>query len=426
MKLRTLLMLILVLLLATSTLFAGGKQEAAPEKIVLNYATWMTKGEDKPWIDAFMAENPDIEVKMEMLEGGKYQELLGTRILSGDIPDVMMIMSPQVQDYSREGYLADISGTYAAELLKTSPMATEFSTRDGKLYAFLVSGGFMGHVWYNKKLFNDLGIDVPQTMDEFWLACEKLKNAGKDAMLLGGADTWTYKMLRFASWTHFVSAAVKANGIGDIRESIYRGADVAAVYRENVEFGKKLVDNGYLVKASLTTTWPQSSQIFVDGNVGMFPQGPWVASLPEVVAADPAKFELGIFALPVEAADGKRYVLANMDRFMAVSAKSKYPEAAMKLFNFITSQEQMTTYLEGQGLTTLVDLSYKLPQEIVAYKEMVTAPNYTSVPLIFAAPADWENQESMSLKNIQSGATVDKVLADLAFYYKDNKDSIKF
>ncbi len=424
---KSLIPVVLALIFASVPgLFAGGQKEMPAGKTVLNYTTWMTKGEDKPWIDAFMAANPNIEVKMDMLEGGKYTELMRTRILSGDIPDVMAIMLNQVQDYSREGYLADITGTPAADLQKSSPMAAGFCTRDGKTYAFSVSGGYMGHVWYNKKLFASLGLSVPKTMDEFWNVCEALKKAGKDPMLLGGADTWTYKMLGFAAWTYFVDPAMKATGFGDIWEAAYNGADIAKVYTEYAQFGKKLVDNGYLVKASLTTTWPQSSQIFVDGNVGMFPQGPWVASLPEVKTADPARFELGVFALPVESPEGKRYVVANMDRFLGVSAKSKNLDAAMKLFNFMTSKEQMAAYLEPQGLTTLVALDYKLPETIIQFKKMVTASNYTAVPLIFPAPADWENQESMLLKNIQSGATVNQAISELANFYKDGKGAIKF
>lgn len=419
-------MLLAIFILAVSMLMAGGQKESTEKTIKISYATWMTKGEDKFWIDEFNAQNPGIEVKMEMLEGGKYPELMQTRILSNDIPDVMMLMPVQVQDYSREGYLADITGSPVAELQKRSPMAADFSSKDGKVYSVNIVGGFMGHVWYNKKLFADLGLSVPRTMDEFWKACEVLKIAGKDPMLLGGADTWTYKMLRFATWTSFAGPAIEATGFGDIGEAMYNDADVADIYTGHAEFVKKLVDNDYLVRASLTTTYPQSSQLFVDGNVGMFPQGPWVASLPEVVSADPDKFELGVFAIPMESAQGQRFVLADMDRFLSVSAKSKYPEAAMRLFNFMTSKQNLEGYLEFQGLTTLLDLEYELDQTIIDFKNLVTADNYTAVPYIFPVPAAWEDQESMMPKNIQSGASVKQAVSEVKNYYIDAKETIKF
>jgi len=419
-------LIIVCMLASTAVLFAAGQEEGSKGPVELTYTTWMTKGEDKPWIDAFNAANDDVIVKMDMLEGGKYPELIRTRVLANDMPDVMMLMGNQIQEFSREGYLADITDTSAAKLQSSTPMAADYNSRDGKVYGLNITGGFMGHVWYNKKLFSDLGLSVPETMDEFWAVCEALKAADKDPMLLGGADTWTYKMLRFASWTTFADPAMKATGFGDIGEALYNGADVAEVYRGHAEFIDEMVKKGYLIQASLTTTWPQSSQIFVDGNVGMFPQGPWMATLPEVVAADPDKFEMGVFAMPIENEEGKRYVIATMDRFMGVSSKSDNLDASMDFFNFVTSDESLIGYLEPQGLTTLLDLDYELPQTIIDFKKMVTGEKYTAVPYVFPTPAAWENQESQMPKNIQSGATVEQALTEIKNYYLDGKETIKF
>jgi len=423
---RKIIILVCILLVTFAPLFGGGRPQASSDKIVLNYVTWMTQGEDKPWIDAFMAENPDIEVRMEMLEGGRYEELMRTRILSGDIPDVMLIMSTQVQDYSREGYLADLSGTPGAQRMANSSAALNFATRDGKLQAYSVSAALVGYFWYNKVLFRELGLQAPRTMDEFWMVNEALKRAGKDPILLGGADTWTYNQLQLASWTHLASAALSGSGLSDVNEALYNGATVDSIYRANFEFVKRLVDNEYLVRASLTTTWPQSAQIFVDGNVGMFPQGPWVANLPEVRSADPSKFELGVFALPLEDQNGRRYVRADFQRWLAVSSRTRHSEAAMRLFNFITREDQMVGYLERLGLTTLLGFNYNLPPQIIEFRNFVSGPNYTQVSATFPQPPGWIGEVPTAMKNIQAGATVNRALSDLQAFYNDNRDQIRF
>lgn len=425
---KTLCVLVLLIIITTSVLANGQSERKKNDKITLTYTTWMTKGEDKYWIDAFMEENPDIEVKMDMLEGAKYKELMRTRILSNDIPDVMLIMGDQVKDYGREGYLADLSGTFAAELQKKTPMANDFSTIDEKIVSINVNGGYMGYVWYNKKLFKDLGLNVPKTMDEFWSILDKLKQAGKDPILLGGADTWTYKMLRFAAWTQLAEPAITYTGLNDIYEALYKGATITDVFMKHGEFIEKLVLNNYLVQASMTTTWPQSSQLFADGNVGIFPQGPWVTSLPEIKNADPEKFELGVFALPIETQEGNRYALATMNRFVSVSSESEHPEAAMKLYEFITRKENMEGYLESQSLTTLLDLEYELPEQIIKFKNIVTGEKYTSVPANFPAPAGWHDggQVDQFSKNIQAGAEVKEALKELEHFYNDGKETIKF
>ena len=98
----------------------------------------------------------------------------------------------------------------------------------------------------------------------------------------------------------------------------------------------------------------------------------------------------------------------------------------MDFFNFVTSIESLSGYLEVQGLTTLLDLDYTLPQPLIDFKKMVTGENYTSVPYVFPTPAAWEGQESQLGKNIQSGATVQQALTELKNYYLDGKETIKF
>jgi raffinose/stachyose/melibiose transport system substrate-binding protein len=262
-------------------------------------------------------------------------------------------------------------------------------------------------------------------MDEYWIVLEALKQAGVDPMLIGGSDTWPYRFFGHTNWSSIAGAAVATTGLEDVYEANYRGS-ISDIWSGHAQFVDRMVRQGYLVQASLTTSWPQSSQIFADGRVGMFPQGAWMTGLPEIVGADPNKFELGVFAMPNVAPDGKRYVLASMDRFVAVSSQSNHPEEAMLLYNFITRKENLEGYLEVQGLTTLLDLEYVLPAQLIEYKNIVTGPGYVTVPNIFPTPGGWVGQEAQLAKNIQAGASVNDALAELQRFYDDGKATIKF
>src|SRR3712207_4656575 len=66
------------------------KTEEAP--VTLKYVSWMSKGEDKPILDEFMKKYPNIKVEDTVLDGQKYDQLLKTKFLAGDGPDVYLFM----------------------------------------------------------------------------------------------------------------------------------------------------------------------------------------------------------------------------------------------------------------------------------------------------------------------------------------------
>ena len=422
---KKLVLTMMICFLAASMLMAAGQQGGEEKQVELSYTTWMTKGEDKPWMDAYMAANPNIVIKDEMLEGSKYPELMKTRVLSGDVPDVMMIMQDQVLDYGREGYLADLSDTAAVKNLQSQvPSLMNFTEKDGKIVALNITGGRMGHQWYNKKLFDDLGLEIPETIAEFEAVCEALLAAGKDPILYGGSDTWPYKLAERWGISDQVKVGHDTTGKYDINEALYNGAKPSDVYRYTFELFEKWVKAGYIVKASNTTSWPESSQLFADGNVGIFPQGPWVAGLPEVQAADPEKFELGVFLIPAPEYQGKVWLFQTMDRFLAVSASSENPEAAMDLFNAITADDSLIEYFEGQSLSTLLPLQYELPQISLDWVVLSTASNMDSPPNAFPAAPGFN--VPAALKNVAAGQSAEDALAELDALYADNKEQIKF
>jgi hypothetical protein len=120
-----------------SVTFAGAQ--------TLKYTSWMAAGEDKPVLSAFMAANPGIKVEDEILEGSRYQSLLKTRVLGGDIPDVMLIMPDQIQEFAKLGLLADVSSEPSIALQKKAPSIDASLSLAGKTYGFSVNGGVAEH-----------------------------------------------------------------------------------------------------------------------------------------------------------------------------------------------------------------------------------------------------------------------------------------
>lgn len=389
------------------------------KEVTLKYITWMTKGEDKPMMEAFMKANPKIKVVDEALDGIQYDKLLKTRILSGDVPDVFLIQWPQYSKYVKEGYLMDITNEPGMELQKKSPAVDSLYDVGGKKYGFMISAnGGPIPVYYNKKYFAKLNLTPPKTMDEFFKVCDAIKADGKDPLVFGNKDRWPLEFFfrhrgysgmleKYPDWGYAMHK-------GDIKPSEY--------FKKELELTELLVKKGYIGKASLTLTWPQSVPYFVDGKAGMLPQGPWVPSLPEIKNADPAKFELGCFTSPMEAIDGKKYTTGEADRTIVVSASTKNPNEAKKLFNFFVAPENLKTYLETNTITTFINFDYKVDPVLQEHVKGLSSSDYKIILKQKAniTPA-FADATMNSYQNIEAGSTAEKELKKLDVEFEKTK-----
>jgi raffinose/stachyose/melibiose transport system substrate-binding protein len=394
----------------------------------LKYASWMAGGEDKPVLAAFMKANPGILVEDEILEGSKYQLLLKTRILGGDIPDVMLIMPDQVQEFIRLGIIADVSGEPAVALQKKSPSINAAFSRNGKTYAFTVNGGTAEHpIWYNKVIFRKLGIAEPRTPEEFLTACEKIKASGVDAIAFGAKDSWPNRWASYWNLTSQVGVAIEKAKTKDVFEAMSKGVKPSELYAQSFKFIEQAVAKGYISKASLSMTWPESAQFFVDGKAAMLPQGPWVPGLDNVKGAEPSSFELGVFLFPAKPYKGTTYVRAAADRILVLSAKTRNAPAARKLFNYFASEANLKAYLSGQTLTSLLPIALDLPPILNKYVADTQAKGVETGfhDIASFAPPGFEGKLCETIGYVFAGQGADKALADFDAWYADHKKEIK-
>jgi ABC-type glycerol-3-phosphate transport system substrate-binding protein len=197
---RKIVMLLCVLLLITGVLFAGGKQEAAPEPVIeaedstpaepgpeeggtyvpdkkvtlrfwhsySGYSERLFKG----FVEEFEKENPKIEIKLEY--GGNLwtmRDKLLTAIAGGAAPDLAEIDSYWTPIFAEGGALVNMEpymarpGYNKDDLQMPSLISTQY---DGKSYSipFNLSNIVL---YYNKKYFEEAGLDPeapPTTWDE--------------------------------------------------------------------------------------------------------------------------------------------------------------------------------------------------------------------------------------------------------------------
>ena len=130
-------------------------------------------------IALFNKKYPNITIEHNPVED--INQALKLAFDSGSPPDVVYVDDNQQNMLERNNYLMDL--TEIAKLMKwedkTKPGAVEYQNRRHPgIIRSVPHVSAPRVVWYNKKIFNELGLSEPVTLDEFNEVLAKIKSAG--------------------------------------------------------------------------------------------------------------------------------------------------------------------------------------------------------------------------------------------------------
>jgi ABC-type glycerol-3-phosphate transport system substrate-binding protein len=92
----------------------------------ISYAIWGDTTElanQQKIVDAFMAKNPSIKVKVTVADWDTYWDKLQTSLAGGNAPDVFVMDGPLFPDYQTRDQLLDLSPLIARDGFDTSQLA---------------------------------------------------------------------------------------------------------------------------------------------------------------------------------------------------------------------------------------------------------------------------------------------------------------
>lgn len=150
------------------------------------------------------------------------------------------------------------------------PESVEYNTtEDGKMYSAPNTTGAYAGMYYNKELFAQAGIDqFPETLEEFWAACDKLKEAGITPISLHTTETGWCPMI-FAT-----SRLALTEGGKEFSHQMYPTNFDTPEIRECFEIVKRLFE--YSTADAVGGNYALAANNFASGNTAMIPNGPWM------------------------------------------------------------------------------------------------------------------------------------------------------
>lgn len=334
---------------------AASASNSSAEQVTLKFLYIWPEFEDKmnETIKNFEAANPNIKIKPEIVPWDKVIEVLQTKVASKQEPDISFgwthWMAPFVNEVDAalplDEYL-NKDEAWKNSFVRNDLLATSIVSPEKPYVSNIPFKLSFQVVIYNKKIFEDSQLQIPQTLEQFESIMSTLasKNiiplaaSGKDGNLDILKDT-------FAGMNFFRNGTATGDWLKG--EESYTSPE----YLTAMELTKKWFNEGYFGKDSFAVGGDEVSNLLLSKKAAMV-----LGNNNQISALQPQiDDELGAFLFP--APEGmKAQVPLTADGFFVLKA-SKHPEESVTFLKYLTSQENQKLWAEStQSMPVLKDL----------------------------------------------------------------------
>lgn len=294
----------------------------------------------EPLINDFNEENPDIEVKMSTKTVDGHKEGLKVAASSDTLPDIWFNWGGSLGSFFPEnGLTLDLteyaeSGNWNEKYLESGIELTKF---EGQITGVPTKLAALG-LFYRKDIFENLGIEVPTTFDEFELVLETLKSNDITPISLGGKFGWQTMRFTEAILEHFAGPDLKDRMI-----ALEESWDHPAVI-QTYEKLKEWEDKGYFPTGFITADPNETKMALYSGDAAMVLEGPWFDT--NVIADEFDIEKIGVFSFPT---DQNPLRVSSFVEMLQIKkdAPKEVQDAAVKFAEYATSKEAIEKYPEN-------------------------------------------------------------------------------
>lgn len=272
-----------------------------------------------------------------------------TRVLAGDVPDVVNIypQSIELQEWAKAGVFEDLSNKDYLKRVKNG-YAEKYAVNE-KVYNVPFTANAYG-IYYNKDKFEELGLKVPETWDEFEQLVKDIVAKGQTPFGIAGADAWTlngYNQLAFATAT---GGGKEANQY--LRYSQPNAIKLSdPIMKDDIKVMDILRINGSKQKNWEGAGYTDVIGAFARGDVLMTPNGSWAIT---AINEQKPNFKIGTFMIPGKE-KGQSLTVGAGDLAWSISATTKHPKEANAFVEYMTRPEVMQKYYDVDGSPTAIE-----------------------------------------------------------------------
>lgn len=359
---------------------------------------------------AFNAKFPEIKLSIDTI-GSTYDETLKIKMSSNDLPDVFSSFVNNPMPKQRTELLLPLEDLKSYGDIE--PAMTEFfKGDDGKVYGIPYGKSINGVVIYNKKIFKDLGLAIPTTLDELIAAGKKIVAAPGNiaGLAMCAKDQWTMcqfddDMPRYLSGDPAVFNKLDVNSDAPFT--------IDGPWGKDFKLLAQLRDSGIVNKSPASYGWETMKTDFKAGKIGMFFMSGWFvnqAVTDDISAAGKAGDSVGIFPMPFDNS-GKLYAAYGPLPAWSIAKNSKNIDAAKALVEYLISDYSDILCMKQGAFSTNKNVTIKYTwADSLQAEQMVEAPKAADITNIWqAGNVDFSGKAS----GVMAGGTPEKAIEEM-------------
>ncbi|MDX6323274.1 MAG: raffinose/stachyose/melibiose transport system substrate-binding protein [Propionibacteriaceae bacterium] len=283
-------------------------------------------------VKRFNAANPDASIKYTEFQNDAYKTKIKTAIGAGQGPTIIWGWGGGgLKEYVKNDQVEDLTSFFqenAALKDKLFPSSFEAATVDGKIYAMPAETVAPIVFYYNKKAFEKVGAQPPQSWGEIMALVPKFNDAGIAPFSLGGQSRWTNMM-----WLEFLLDRTAGS---EVFQNVFAGkkdawSDPAVL--DMLTKVQDLVKAGGFIKgfSSITADSNADQALLYTGKAAMMVHGAWTYGSMKKDGGDfVTGGNLGYMNFPpVEGGKGDpSNTVGNPGQYLSISSKASDAEKA--------------------------------------------------------------------------------------------------
>jgi raffinose/stachyose/melibiose transport system substrate-binding protein len=247
-------------------------------------------------VDRFMKDHPNVTVETTHIQNDSYKQKLVVAMSSGQCPNMYIHWGGgPMNEYIDSGFavpITELMNKYNKVPFLKAAIAQ--STYKGEVYAVPFGGLAGSGIYYNKTIFQKLGLQVPQTIAELEQACDTLKKNGYTPFSLANQNKWTGSM-------YFMYLAARFGGVDEFNAAVDgTGSFTSPAFMYAAETIQKWIKAGYFPDGvnSINADDGQDRQLMYKEEAAMMLHGTWQSSAMKNDNAEWYTANIGYFAFP--------------------------------------------------------------------------------------------------------------------------------
>ncbi|GAA1809255.1 ABC transporter substrate-binding protein [Agromyces neolithicus] len=302
-------------------------------------------------IDDFEAENPDIKVVQNQVADA--DTIIRTLLVKDRAPDVITLnANGNFGRLAQAGVFYDFSDEPVLETINPAvqQILADLGNAEGEVNGLGYVNNANG-VIYNQQIFEEQGLEVPETWDEFIAVCDALEDAGVVPFYGTLADSWT----GLPSFNALGAYPAQGDFFDQLREEGENvGADSAVSFQK--DFAEAMAQQyelfSYTQEGYRGKTYDDGNAAFANGEVAMLMQGIWAINPVKAINPD---IDAAIFPYPATDDPDDRLLVSGVDVVVTMGENTPHREQALRFIDYLFEQDVIEAFAASQNMVPSVE-----------------------------------------------------------------------